>query len=207
MKPAAALRSLLLLLLTLAPLSGCGYVQQRFLDGVDVGRFEPSLGIGAQAHVNVGELAHIGIGSSYRHLFGLNYGLWRSQWQVEDHLPLSYLWTLANTDLGHLHRIWSERQSRPEHRCYIGFPGELHHDELDKSPIHYLDIEVGGQALIVGGDIGFSLGEFADFLLGLFKFSDTWTWLDIADDDLPDQRQRRSILIKRDRKLGSPLQK
>ena len=44
--------------------------------------------------------------------------------------------------------------------------------------IHAFDVEVHAFALLFNGSIGFSLGEFADFLLG-------WLGVDIARDDTP----------------------
>ena len=45
-----------------------------------------------------------------------------------------------------------------------------------KARVHTFDLEVGAFALILGARVGFSPGEFVDFLLG-------WFGVDIAGDD------------------------
>ncbi len=73
-----------------------------------------------------------------------------------------------------------------EHYCYFLLPvitdAFLHSDD-EISPatwarIHAFDIEVGAFAIVLGARVGFSPGEFLDFLLG-------WVGIDIAGDDKP----------------------
>jgi hypothetical protein len=150
-------------------------------------RVEANLGIGLQVHANAGELIHAGVGSSGHYSTGLIYGDWESQWQVEDNLPLSLIYSMVNPDKGGLHTLdRSVPGELSRHRCYLLFPGELHDGNLTKAPIHYFDIEVGFVAAVLGLEIGFSLGEFFDWFLGFFT-------LDIADDDDPGVRKDRTL--------------
>jgi hypothetical protein len=63
------------------------------------------------------------------------------------------------------------------------FPPLLNQEGIHRDWLHDFDFEAGGMALL-GITIGFSLGEFLDFLLG-------WFGLDIADDDTPSRRKCR----------------
>jgi hypothetical protein len=55
----------------------------------------------------------------------------------------------------------------------------------DRSWLHVFDVEFG-LSLFFGFDVGFSPGEFLDFLLG-------WFGIDIANDDTEEGRARRSL--------------
>lgn len=185
--------------------SGCSYVGERFRDFGDIWRLEGSFGLGIQAHASAGEFAHVGVGSSRRHIAGFRYGTAGSRFVIEDHLPLSFVWTLADTDHPHLHRILVEEKNPGNHRCYVLFPGELNHDDWELRAVQYFNLEAGFHALLLGFEFGFSLGEFFDWIVGWFKLSDRWSWMDLGKDDLPAQRENRELYERRDRRVGSPL--
>ncbi|MHC4607885.1 MAG: hypothetical protein ACYTAF_13310 [Planctomycetota bacterium] len=178
-------------------MTGCSYLDQRARDFGDMWRVDVSIGYGLQAHANAGELAHIGVGSSRRYVAGWEYGRDRGQAQTEHCFPLSYFVPLVEGEDVALHSLGVDGDPTQRHRGYMLFPGELHFDSHEKRVVHYLDIEAGFHAGIIGFDFGFSIGEFLDWTLGLFKFSDDWTWMDLGEDDMPDQRKARSIREKR----------
>ncbi len=79
------------------------------------------------------------------------------------------------------------------HQCYLMLPAVFTLGDDDKpssiwdgpatparrwARVHAFDVSVGVHALLVGASVGFSPGEFLDFLLG-------WFGLDIAGDDTP----------------------
>lgn len=194
MEGAGHLRRLTALALLLS-CTGCSYATARFRDFGDMFRLEGSVGLGLQAHATVGELAHIGVGSSWRSSAGLQYGEWVGRSEItEDHFPLSYIYTIVEPDRASFHSL---DESTPgvlaRHRCYGIVPGEWNDGELYKNPIHYFDLEVAVLAGVVGLEVGFSLGEFVDWLLG-------WFTIDIADDDSDEARKTRTLWNKRARK-------
>ena len=179
------MRRLWALLLAL-PSVGCAYMGDRGADFADCFRFEGSVGVGVQANVAVGELFHLGVGSSRRWSAGWRYGAATTEKRVEDHFPLSYVWTLVAPDTESLHSLRiGEDAKTSQHRCYIVLPGELNRSLWKKDPLHYYDIEVGVMAAILGAQVGFSPGEFVDWLLG-------WFGADIAGDD-GDRRAKKRL--------------
>jgi hypothetical protein len=177
------MRRLIPILLAL-PGVGCAYAQDRFRDFADVWRVEVSAGVGLQADVAVGEVAHLGLGSSRRWSAGLRYGEVIGERRVEDHLPLSLLWWAAEPDASGVHQLRLGDATHSQHRCDAIVPGELLSGTLEKDPIHYWDIEVRAFVGVAGVEVGFSPGQFVDFLLG-------WFGIDIGNDDGPDRETRR----------------
>jgi hypothetical protein len=160
--------------------AGCSYGQARIRDFGDLFRLEANAGLGLQVHANAGELVHAGVGSSTHGSFGFEYGGWISRWQEEHHFPLSYVFTLIDPDDAALHSLEFDTPGvLSRHRCYMLLPVGMTSGDLRKKPVHLFDLEVGALAIVVGVEVGFSIGEFFDFLLGFFT-------LDIADDDGPD---------------------
>ena len=174
--------------------SGCSYAGARLHDLGDIVRLEGHLGYGLQAHANVGDLAHVGAGSSRQWSAGWVYGRAERGTSTEEHLPLTIVYTLLNPDQDQVHRAAIGPDGADgTHRCYFPFPGALNPGSLEKSEMRFLDLEGGALAGVVGIDAGFSLLELLDFLLGLFRFSESWTVLDPADDDPPSLREGRRL--------------
>ena len=183
----------LILLLVLVPATGCAYSRDRFNDFTDMWRGEAKVGMGLQVDVQVGELVHLGIGSSHQYSYGFVYGEFDSGYRYEDHFPVSIINTFADPDRPQVHSFEMEMEDGiAQHSCYTLFPGENHGGDLRRSDIHYFDLEVNFLALIVGFQFGFSFGECLDFMLG-------WFGIDIADDDNPVERERHSIWIWKNR--------
>jgi hypothetical protein len=150
-------------------------------------RVELSVGVGLQAGAMATELVHVGAGSSRRYTAGLFYGDLTSEKRIEDHFPLSYVWTLIDPDARSLHSLrWGPGDGAAQHRCFLVFPGELNRSSLERDLLHYWDVEANVFAAVLGVEVGFSLGELVDFLLGLVT-------VDIAGDDGYDNRLTRKI--------------
>ena len=176
-------------LLVLALLPGCTWLGERGRDLGDVVRVEGAVGVGLQAHVNVGELAHLGLGSSRRWSAGWAYGIPTAERRVEDHLPLSYVMSLIEPDAEALHTLkLGKRNDNLKHRCPAVAPCTLASGSIQRPPMQFWSLEIGLMALVVGAEIGFNPGELVDFLLGLFT-------LDLAKDDDPEGRAARRLWI------------
>ena len=179
-------------------LSGCTWGMARVRDFGDIFRFEVHAGLGLQAHVNAGELLHIGVGSSRHWSAGWSYGQGGTQQSIEDHIPLSVVWSFMDPEHEHVHqKRLGYRGDRGTHRCYGLFPGSLNPGTVEKPDIHYLDVEVGFVALFFGFEVGFSIGEFLDFVLGIFHWDDSWTACDIAGDDPIEEREFKRLWLKK----------
>lgn len=178
--------------------AGCAWTEQRALDFADIFRLEGRAGYGLRAQVGAGELLHAGAGSSRTWGWGLVYGRLESEPSTEDHFPLSVLWTIVDRTQEAVHRLPAGEDGKAgTHRCFILFPGAIGSSSAVKTDIHYFDLEAGFLALVVGLEVGFSLGELADWLLGLFKFDDSWEFLDPAGDDRPAGRDLKRVWIPR----------
>lgn len=195
---------LLTLALLLSPaLPGCSYASARLQDFGDIVRLEGHLGYGLQAHGNVGELFHVGAGSSRQWSAGWIYGRSAHGTSTEEHFPLTIVYTLLNPEQDQVHRIAiGPEGAEGTHRCYFVFPGVLNPGSVEKNDMRYLDLEAGALVGGIGLDAGFSILELLDFLLGLFRFSDAWTVLDPADDDPAPLRESRRLWSPRRRSDG-----
>ena len=184
-------------------LAGCSWTSARTRDFGDLFRLEGQVGYGLSAHAHAGELAHVGVGSSRNWSAGVLYGEAGTQTITEDHLPLSVIWSFTNPSKEHVHRIKvGEEGTEGTHRCFLIFPGALKPGTLQKHDIHYLDLEAGFLAGFVGLEVGFSLGELLDFIMGLFKWSDEWTFMDPGQDDTWDERDLKQFWIPRRTREG-----
>jgi hypothetical protein len=182
---------------------GCSYASARLSDLGDIVRLEGHLGYGLQAHANAGEIVHFGVGSSRQWSAGWIYGGVVRDTSIEEHFPLTIVYTLMNPDQAQVHRITlGTGGSGGTHRCMLLFPALVNPGTVEKEDIHFMDFEVGVLAGVVGFDAGFSLLEFVDFLLGLFRFSDSWTFLDPANDDGPAALENRPLWIPRRKSDG-----
>lgn len=178
--------------------TGCSYGMARIRDFTDIFRVEVHGGYGLQGHVVAGEFIHVGLGTSTHWSAGLVYGRWESGRTVEDHFPVAFIRSLAQSEQENLHRLDIGKDAAGgTHRCYWIFPGVLNPGTVEKPPIHYFDIEAGFLAGFFGFEFGFSPGELLDWLLGLFKLSDEWTFLDPAGDDGSKSRDGRRLWIPR----------
>lgn len=183
--------------------SGCSYAGARLHDLGDIVRLEGHVGYGLQAHANAGELFHLGAGSSRQWSAGWIYGRAERGTSAEEHLPLTLVYTLLNPEQDHVHRVaLGPEGAQGTHRCYFLFPGMLNPGGLEKDDMRYLDLEAGVLAGVVGVDLGFSVLELLDFVLGLFRFSESWTVLDPADDDPEALRETRRLWSPRRRSDG-----
>jgi hypothetical protein len=201
MEGARHLRRLTLLLAASA--AGCTYAGERLRDFGDLFRLEGRAGYGLQAHAAAGELVHAGAGSSRGWTGGWVYGRAEGQLLAEDHFPVSLILSLAAPERDQVHRLrLGPPEEGREHRCFLIFPGALNPGGLEKPEIHYLDLEAGFLAGVAGIDAGFSLGEFFDWFLGLFKFDGSWTFLDPAGDDPPPSRQEKRLWLPRRKREG-----
>lgn len=169
-------------------LSGCAYAGARIRDLGDIVRLEGRIGYGLEAHANAGQLAHVGAGSAREWSAGWNYGTSAVVESTRHHLPVSLIRSLATPEAEHVHSL-----DLPEgrHECFLLFPGGINPGGLEKIPPRFLDVEVGFLAGVVGAEAGVSLGEALDFVLGIFRFSESWTFLDFGGDDDPERRAEK----------------
>ncbi|HKS17291.1 MAG TPA: hypothetical protein VJU16_08260 [Planctomycetota bacterium] len=177
-----------LVLLLLLP--GCAYLESRARDVGDIVRLEASIGTGLQAHVNAGEVLHLGLGSSRRWTAGWAYGITTTERRVEDHLPLSYFASLSDPETVSLHklRIGDDVQNLL-HRCDVVAPVSFASGTMRKPAMQFWNLEVGVMAVVVGVEAGVNPAELVDFLLGIVT-------LDIAGDDDPLDREGRRLWIR-----------
>ncbi len=183
--------------------AGCSYGEARLRDFGDIFRLEGQAGYGLQAHANAGELFHGGAGSSRQWSAGVRYGRAESSSATEHHLPWSLVASIARPAREHAHGMDLALEDGPgSHRCYLIFPGAINPGTVKKDSIHYFDLEAGFLALVVGLEAGFSAGELLDWFLGLFRFSESWTFLDPADDDDLELRDVKRLWILRRTREG-----
>ncbi len=180
-----------------ASLAGCSYLGARLRDLGDIVRLEGSVGIGVQAYANAGELVHAGAGSTRRWTAGWNYGELLSERRQEDHLPLSLLQSWVRPDRPALHRLAFGRGDDLEEAAdYLVLPGELNRGTVERSKVHYWNLEAGLFLGVAGLEAGISLGELADFLVGLAGF-------DLAGDDSDGGRASRRTWVDRPQPEGA----
>lgn len=160
---------------------GCSYLRARGEDFLDVWRGEIHLFGVPGAWVHAGPLLHTGLGvvrfgghgpaPSLAHLYN------HKDPEQVDYPSGYFLWHTG----GH----WPEHERKAEHHCFGVLPGLFHQGDQDRPLIHLFDLEVGAGFLLAGFDVGFSPGQFLDFLLG-------WFGIDLGNDDSPEGRARRS---------------
>lgn len=180
----------------LAPLlllSGCAYAEARARDLGDILRLEGRVGYGLEAHANAGELAHAGVGSAREWNAGWRYGKAEAVAATQHHLPVSIVRSFLEPETEHVHSL--EFESGGLHQCFLLFPGGINPGGLEKVPSHFLDVEIGFLAGVVGAEAGVSLGETLDFLLG-------FAGVDFGDDDDPERRATKTVWRPVDRSRG-----
>lgn len=174
--------SLVLVLL----LPGCTWLGARGRDLGDIVRVEGSVGVGLQANVTVGELLHLGVGSSRRSSGGWAYGIPTSERRVEAHLPLSIIEAWDHEAL-HVLKI-GDGPDPALHRCPIVAPATFESGRIRKPAMQFWNLEIGVMAIAVGAEVGVNPAELVDFVLG-------WIGLDIGGDDDVEARALRRLWI------------
>lgn len=168
----------------LALTQACAYAEARGRDFMDCFRLEGALGPSLQADVQLTQLLHLGVGSSNTARSGFNYGVTEDARVVENHLPGSLVISCIDTQWAGLHQMAFEGLTPPQHRCNIVFPGLLDLNDPNVVPWHFFDVEAGLYVIFPGVRVGFSPGEFVDFILGF------WTY-DLAGDDDVEGRMHK----------------
>jgi hypothetical protein len=177
----------ILVLIPLLP--GCVWIGARGRDLGDIVRVEGSVGVGLQANVTVGELLHLGVGSSRRSSAGWAYGIPTSERRVEDHFPLSLVESWDHAGLEALHVLKIGAGTDPAvHRCPIIAPATFESGRIRKPAMQFWNLEIGVMAVVVGAEVGVNPAELVDFVLG-------WFGIDIGGDDDPEARAHRRLWI------------
>lgn len=181
----------------LAFTQACAYAEARGRDLLDCFRVEAALGPSMQADIQFTQLLHLGLGSSNTGRSGFNYGVTEDTRVVENHLPASLVISFMDDQWAGLHQMAFEGVTPPQHRCNIVFPGLLAMNEPAFLPWHFFDIEAGLYLIFPGLRVGFSPGEFVDFVLGF------WTY-DLAGDDDMEGRIHKYYRAPRPFDLPAP---
>jgi hypothetical protein len=192
------MKRLLPLVLAL-PLAGCGYLKNRAHDFGDLWRVNVETGaLGLEADVKVGELAHVGVGQKGFSRYGTTYLIEQeSKDWAEIHLPVSLFFAFGKEPFA-LHYVYALGDTRStfvwwwnpyvsaQDRCFLLLPPLTEQKSARRTTLHAFDLEASAFVLVFGLEVGFSLGEFVDFVLGLFA-------VDIAGDDTPEGRAKRRL--------------
>lgn len=149
-----------------AVLPGCAYMQDRGKDFVEIWRGDAGFGIGGLAEVRVGDVVHAGAGAALRLEIGASYGAPMMAFESE-----AIIGPVHVTGPGGFHGqggpaeteiCW---QTPPCQHCF-GVLRVLTNPSV-RTWLHRFDLEVRVCAL-VSIDVGFSPGEFVDFIVGWF---------------------------------------
>jgi hypothetical protein len=171
--------------------AGCGYLTDRGNDFADCWRGEVHMGLLPGGWVTAGPVLHTGLawaegGVSYR--AGYRYNYLSSQGAVIES-------NAGNVHFGGpfeayylVHTSRADASSR-EHFCYGIVPPLINEEGIHRDWLHDFDVEAGAN-VFVGLSLGFSVGEFLDFLLG-------WFMIDLAGDDDPQVRRSRDYFLAR----------
>ena len=170
--------------------SGCTYLGNRADDFADCWRLEGRVSVIPGAWVVAGPVVHTGVGISEGPT--IMTGGFRYHYLSKEGSPV---YTYDGNPHGGVPEFSflvhgsGEGFGKEDHFCYALLPPLINREGVHRNWLHDFDFEVGATAL-VGGTVGFSLGEFADFLLG-------WFGLDIGGDDDPDGRRNRNYFNDR----------
>ncbi|MBI4243574.1 MAG: hypothetical protein HY606_05750 [Planctomycetes bacterium] len=179
-------------------LCSCAAVQDYGADRVndlfDIFRLEGKAGYGVSFGAKAGEIIHLGAGSNLSSAFGWGYGeVYAIENRETHYIPVSpFIYTNSGP---YLHKDIADGYSEATHKCACLLPFTTT-NKARPSLLHSFDIEAEIFAGILGIRAGFSLGEFTDFILGLFT-------IDIAGDDNYDGRRDKIIesIIKPDAEI------
>jgi len=145
----------------LLAIAGCAPLPGRSQDFARCWRIDVDLGLGAYAGVNVGDAAHLGVGFTAGARIGEAYG------HVEGgstycNLGILFLHSQAFHKGG-----WDITPDNPDcPGCAAVVPGL--YNGHPRSTLHHADIELTLFAGIFGIEIGFSPGEFVNWIAGFF---------------------------------------
>ncbi len=146
---------------------GCAYMQGRGKDFVEIWRGGVGFGLGGLAEVRVGDVAHVGFGADpIGAEWGWCYGSPMSSMQSE-----AILGPFHGAGGAGFHAVQGPRaavgcwQTPPCQRC-LGVLPVLTNRSV-RTWMHRFDLEVKVTAL-VSIEVGFSPGEFVDFIVGWF---------------------------------------
>ncbi|MCE9581268.1 MAG: hypothetical protein K8T20_02000 [Planctomycetes bacterium] len=145
---------------------GCAYMQDRGKDFTEIWRGGAGFGLGALAEVRVGDVLHLGAGGVAAGAeFGASYGSPMMEMDTEvifgPFHAASWIWHGT-------YGPWASRQcwqTPPCQHCLGVLPVLTNHSV--RTWMHRFDLEVRVTAL-VSIDVGFSPGEFVDFIVGWF---------------------------------------
>lgn len=163
-------------------LGGCGFLSQRGEDFLDIWRADLHSFSVPGVWVHAGPILHTGLGSTRLRYHGPAPGIGHIyNQQPSGEAACSDVYIL----LYHFSSAAGLEPKKDGHKCLGILPGLFHTGAHDRPVIHLFDIEVGVNLFIIGVDAGFSPGQLLDFLLG-------WFGIDIAEDDAPAARRKRS---------------
>jgi len=168
--------------LILLGLAGCSYLADRGADFGDCWKAEAHLTFG-YAWVHAGPVAHEGIGFPEEFFMGQTIGGWRYAYALPHGMSHSDSSEQLYGIFTHVSSLSLQHPGETRHRCFVLLPPLLSTEGIHRNVLHDFDFEVGA-GMLLGFTVGFSLGEFLDFLLG-------WFGLDIAGDDGPKAREDR----------------
>jgi hypothetical protein len=161
-------------------LTGCQYMANRASDFGDCFRAEGVVGLTGGVWTHAGPLLHGGLGMGdfpFNKSFGWRYNYTPDESHGHDSYP--------NEVYGLWYHETTPAYQGPNHRCYVLLPPLLSVGGPPVNWLHAFDIDIGA-SFLVGVNVGFSPGEFLDFLLG-------WFGIDIAGDDVEERRKARSF--------------
>ncbi len=162
---------------------GCGYLTARGEDFAECWKAEAHLTLGI-AWVQAGPIAQNGLGFPEGPYVGMTLGGWRYGYDIPRQEGHSRFATSVYGIIGHASSLTGVEDDPTQHRCFVLLPPLLSMEGIHRYPLHSFDVEVG-VGMIFGGTVGFSPGQFLDFLLG-------WFGIDIAGDDDPQKRRSRN---------------
>jgi hypothetical protein len=163
-------RLLWISLLTLLPLSGCGYFQDRLKDASEVIEVGLGLSPGVEANARVTKVFQVGFGSYSGHWVGLREGhlaYWTEE-RSEMGFSLLYFHELTRTS----RTLVDFRHPLPTESGYSTYMADMNLI-TDRG---FFEIGLTGNLVLVGFDVAFEAAEFFDFLFGLVG-------VDILHDD------------------------
>jgi len=177
--------------------SGCTYAKDRANDFVDCFKGDVGYGFGLDAQVMVTELISGGVGASEIKKIGFKGRYIGTWWDLHMGVPImpffSFLIFGPATDFvsigsgkgGTVNDDKGIPNTEIVSFLFINPAFFTYYDPpiINTPLINKFDIEVGGTTVVVGARVGFSPGQFLDFIIG-------WTGIDIGKDDTKPDAER-----------------